>query len=79
MQAAGSKKVYKGVRQEIIIVDFTITVTITVIIVFLTKVWDAYKTIGRNEGMMNGLYRGEGSPLPFNNNNIILRENNVRS
>jgi len=33
MQAAGSKKVYKGV-------------------------WDAYKTIGRNEGMMNGLYRG---------------------
>merc|ERR1719341_2869553 len=21
-------------------------------------VWDAYKTIGRNEGMMNGLYRG---------------------
>ena len=61
MQAAGSKKVYKGVRQEIIIVDFTITV----IIVFLTKVWDAYKTIGRNEGMMNGLYRGEGSSLPL--------------
>merc|ERR1712137_543315 len=21
-------------------------------------VWDAYKTIGRNEGVMNGLYRG---------------------
>ena len=65
MQAAGSKKVYKGVRQEIIIVDFTITVTITVIIVFIAKVWDAYKTIGRNEGMMNGLYRGEGSSLPL--------------
>ena len=61
MQAAGSKKVYKGVRQDTIIVDFTITV----IIVFIPKVWDAYKTIGRNEGMMNGLYRGEGSPLPL--------------
>ena len=61
MQAAGSKKVYKGVRQDTIIVDFTITV----IIEFITKVWDAYKTIGRNEGMMNGLYRGEGSSLPL--------------
>ena len=61
MQAAGSKKVYKGVRQDTIIVDFTITA----IIVFIAKVWDAYKTIGRNEGMMNGLYRGEGSSLPL--------------
>ena len=30
MQAAGSKKVYKGVRQDTIIVDFTITVIIVI-------------------------------------------------
>jgi len=33
-------------------------------------VWDAYKTIGRNEGMMNGLYRGispnKGETVSFN-------------
>ena len=27
--------------------------------------WDAYKTIGRNEGMMNGLYRGSKVIIPY--------------
>ena len=52
MQAAGSKKAYK-VQPE------GGAWLCRVIIYTVQGVFDAYKTIGKVEGLQNGLYRGE--------------------